>query len=92
MSETNWQEQLKTQQCPQCGAVGIWRTFAFDNKLWAECAHCDSYMVVLAEAPKKKPYSKPVLRIYGNIRDMTETSTMGMHADAHGRRSIHKTA
>lgn len=42
--------------------------------------------------PPKKPYTKPVLRVYGDIKNMTETSTMGMHADAHGRRSIHKTA
>jgi hypothetical protein len=46
----------------------------------------------LDNARKKKPYTPPHLRIYGDIRKMTETSTMGMHRDAHGMRSTHKTA
>lgn len=41
---------------------------------------------------KKRPYKKPELRVYGDIRTMTETSTMGMHSDAAHMRSIHKTA
>lgn len=37
--------------------------------------------------PKKKPYKKPELRIYGDIRGMTESNRVrgGRHDRGHGR-------
>lgn len=41
---------------------------------------------------KKKPYKKPELRVYGDIRGMTESHIRGsMHDSSHGMRA-HKTA
>jgi hypothetical protein len=42
--------------------------------------------------PRKKPYSKPVLHVYGDIKDMTNASLMGTMSDHHMARIGHKTA
>lgn len=34
------------------------------------------------QVPAKKPYEKPTLRVYGNVRAMTETGTMGKNMDS----------
>jgi len=44
------------------------------------------------EKPKKKPYSKPVLRHYGDIRTMTSTSVGRHERSDHGHGRFHKTA
>jgi hypothetical protein len=42
--------------------------------------------------PKKKPYTKPHLIIYGNIKDMTKSTHMGTMSDHHHGMGGHKTA
>ena len=64
-----------------------WEMLEQGHYIWA-----DASKRWLDNARKKKPYTPPHLIKYGNIRDMTETTTMGMHRDAHGMRSTHKTA
>lgn len=46
----------------------------------------------LPDPPKKKPYTPPKLTVYGNIRNMTETSNRGSKSDHARRRAPHKTA
>lgn len=41
--------------------------------------------------PKKKPYTPPHLRVYGNIRDMTESSRVRSRKTDHSHRGL-KTA
>jgi len=31
--------------------------------------------------PKRKPYAKPSLKVYGNVRDLTRSSTDGRNRD-----------
>jgi len=31
--------------------------------------------------PKRKPYAKPSLKVYGNVRDLTRSSTAGRDRD-----------
>jgi hypothetical protein len=31
--------------------------------------------------PKRKPYAKPSLKVYGNVRDLTRAATSGRNRD-----------
>ena len=31
--------------------------------------------------PKRKPYSKPSLKVYGDVRDLTRSATVGRNRD-----------
>jgi hypothetical protein len=41
---------------------------------------------------QKKPYSEPQLRVYGDIRRITQTSNVGANSDHKGQGSSNRTA
>jgi hypothetical protein len=94
-------------KCENCGADDaqlIWSGYvtpipdaAPTYSEWQEkylCRKCqeDALQFPLRSEPKKKkPYSKPRLIVYGNIRDMTNANTTGSKSDHHHHRIGHKT-